>query len=294
MSFRWCFSGLIVVWVAIFSISRADIRIVGTDLMAEAISGPVRAFSDASGLTVKVSMEGTLPGQRAFSEGAAEIFIAASPEGDFPLQAGLVVKALAHQVAVVVVHESNPLDEITLQQLARLYGGQGGSQTLRWNELGVAGLMASSTIRTVIYDSRTNLLGELVRAKALDRAPFRETLERLRTLPRAYEVLSSDASAIGILPRYPSQRGMKVLRVGGNSRDDIGFDPNPDNVYYGSYQLRLPFFLVFRTEDWGLLQPLITLLYGSDFASVLEQSDLQPLSENLRQRIILELNALPK
>lgn len=273
------------------SLLSGDIVIAGSDLLDEVVRVPMEVFTENTGVRVRVAMQGSLPAERDFEAGKVDLMIVAEPSGEYNADSGVVAKRLAFLVAVVAGHSESPIDEISAEQLQRIYAEDISTLAERWSDLGVQGLNASGTIRPYLYAQQNSVLIELFRATALDRRKIRGTVERERSLPTLVEMISADPNALAILPRAPQASGTKVLRVAGGEDAEFAFDPDADNVYFGSYPLRLAFYVVYRQERGPVLEEIIGLLYGDDFTALLQENDFVALPPNLRQRTLLEVTS---
>jgi ABC-type phosphate transport system substrate-binding protein len=269
----------------------AQLKVAGSDLLESVVGVPLAVFAEDAGVEISVRMEGSLPGRERFREGEVDLLILAEPGGEFEAPPGVVARPLAFLVAVVATHRESPLDEISLRQLQRIFAAGRSDPANRWSDLDVPGLRTSGNLRPVIFDSPQSLLGELFRATALNRAEMRGEVQQQGSAPQIVELLTADPNTVGILPFAPESRDVKVLRVAGEGEGDFAFDPQAENVYYGSYPLRLPFYVVFREADAERLKEVLQLLYSEDFADVLRESGYLPLPQNLRQRLVMELTA---
>ncbi|MGF1453686.1 MAG: PstS family phosphate ABC transporter substrate-binding protein [Opitutales bacterium] len=266
----------------------ADIIIAGSDLLEDVVEAPLEAYNERTGTQIELVMGGSLPAEERFEKGAADLIIVAEPEGDFQAGPGVIAKPLAFLIAVIAVNAEHPLEELSLNQLRRIFAEAPGNRVERWSDLGVQGARSSGTLRPVVLFEQGRILNELFRSTALDRAQLHPSVQRMRSEAQVVEAIATDINTVAVLPKDPATSTTKVLRVAVDGDDEFAFDPDADNIYYASYPLRLPFFVVFREEDTEVLNGVLQMLYSADFAEVLEDNGFVALPENLRQRVIME------
>lgn len=272
----------------ILSALRADFVVVGSDLMEHVVSQPLDVYASARGLRIEVEMYGTQPGLKSFENGEADILIMASPENEPRLPSDVVVKPIGFLAAYVTVSSDNPLAEISLPQLRGVFAETPEQPYSRWGELGLSGIMANRAIQPIVLDQPSSVLLELFKHRALQGQSLRSEVSRVNTEMRISELIASDASAIAITHKPLRSEFTRILSVSSGRPGEFAFDPKPENVFYNDYPLRLAFYTVFRQSEQERLQDILNLLYGDDYADLLEQEGFVALPDSVRQRIQME------
>ncbi|MDP0495372.1 MAG: substrate-binding domain-containing protein [Verrucomicrobiota bacterium JB024] len=272
-------------------VAHADkIEVVGSDLLEGAVVKPLEAFAESKHLEVGIDLFGSIPAMSQLRNDEAQLgFVARPDDGKFELE-GYKIIPFAYQVAVIVVNDDNPLTELSLKQLGGVFGASSEQYYGRWGELGLAGNMATRSIQPVVVEIPDSVVRELFKSKALKRAPFKSNTLTVVDFSKTPEVILNDSGAIGIFPYMPTQSGLKALSVSTGEQGSFAYGPSRQNVYYESYPLRLPFYLVYKTENKAELRDILRFMLSDEMSKSLEDNGFMPLPENVRKRSILELD----
>src|SRR5690606_6058343 len=98
----------------------------------------------------------------------------------------------------------------------------------------------------------------------------------------------SDPAGIAILPRLPKDGRIKTLMLSG-SKGGPAFGPTEDNVHYGDYPVRLPFYIAFNSRDEAKMKPLLRVLFNDELAQSLRENDLFALPDTVRRKLTIDL-----
>ncbi|MEO0797072.1 MAG: substrate-binding domain-containing protein [Verrucomicrobiota bacterium] len=270
--------------------AQAEIVVVGSDLLAPAIDPVLEAYAEHNEVVVKTEFIGSIPGVGELKSGAADLAILAAPE-DTNLPVGdYKVIPIAYEVAYVVVDKLNPLTEISIDQLAAIFGTGSKSDYSRWGELGLQGPVATRSIQAMALDNEKTVVLELFKYRALDSGSLKPTVNRVNDNLQLTELVSSDSGSIGLTNKLILDDKLRALSVSGGKDHQYAFGPTPENVHYGDYPLRLGYYLVFPQSREQELLPLLRVLLGPDQAESLEKSGFVPVPENVRKRTLVELD----
>jgi phosphate transport system substrate-binding protein len=137
----------------------------------------------------------------------SEIAKATEAAGKAPVEFITGYDALA-----IYVHKDNPLDEITLPQLAELYGE--GGHVARWSDLGVTNALCKRD--RIIRISRQSSSGtyDFFREIALGKRDFKLGTLELNGSKEVVELVAHTPCAIGYSGMGYAVPGVKMLRVG--------------------------------------------------------------------------------
>lgn len=198
----------------------------------------------AGDIQVDIAAHGTSTGFAALKAGSADLAAASRPIKDSEqaeLQAlGNLTSAEAEQVigldgVAVLVHPDNPLPQLTIEQLAKIFSGQ----ITTWEALGVGG----GPIRLYARDDRSGTW-ETIKSLVLD--PHQQVLavntRRFESGEELSEAVRNDRHAIGF-SSLSTVHGARVLAVAdGASRAML---PSPEQIASEDYPLtrRLYFYL---------------------------------------------------
>jgi phosphate transport system substrate-binding protein len=237
--------------------SGAVIRITGSDTMVNLVQAWAESYKQMRpGVSVQVAGGGSGVGIAGLSEGIFDVAAAGremtddemnratAHNGTRPQEFTVALDALA-----VYVHKDNPVDSISIDELAGIYGEWG--QLQKWSQLGI--LNAACDSDDIIRVGRQNSSGTY--------AYFREVVLGAK---REYKLGSIDQSGskdvVALVSRTPcaigysgmafAMSGVKALKV---SQTKAGPDaaPTADSVIDGSYALARRLYLYTRGEPAG-------------------------------------------
>ena len=89
-------------------------------------------YPEIAGTTINYSPTGSSAGIQAVSEGRCDIGLASRDLSDEEVASGLVGTVVAHDGIAIVVNPENPVADLTLEQIAKLYTGE----ITNWSEVG--------------------------------------------------------------------------------------------------------------------------------------------------------------
>lgn len=273
---------------------EASLRVAGSDLLGTAWSEAFSAEAVTANLVLEFELKGSLPGREALFAGRADAaLLAHAPElegldnaaDEF---AGYRRITIAWVAAVVVVPVANPLNQLTYEQLAGVFGSSAAQAARRWGDLGLTGEWATRPVSPLAIAPAAGLTYDFfVHTVLLERAMLPELLT-LATVPEVLARVAQDPGAIALLPAVPatakSVRPLLVTAVAG----EIAFGPSTENIATGDYPLRLPIELVFRRGNETTVAPLLRFLASPAAVAALEQANLVPLPAVDRNRLAAE------
>ncbi|MEM9227419.1 MAG: substrate-binding domain-containing protein, partial [Verrucomicrobiota bacterium] len=277
---------LILVAFTLSSALRADaIKIVGSDLLIDALSKPLETYAEEHGVELTLDLYGSIPALRQIRNDEAQLAIIADPSSEKYIEPDMTVVPFAYQVAYVVVNQQNPLTEINMDQLSGIFGTASETYYTRWGELGLGGGMATRSIQPIVMSRPNSVVIELFKMKALDRSPLKPNITQIEDYESNTELIAGDSGAIAVFPYMPDDRSLRALNVAGaGDQSGIAYDPTRENVYYRDYPMTLPFYLVFRPADQPKLAGILRFLLSPDMSDKLEEAGFVPLPDNPRKR----------
>ena len=200
----------------------------GSTSMEKVIGALSEAFMEAnSKVTVTYNPTGSGTGIQAVQEGRCDIGLSSRGLKDEEKASGLKETILAYDGIAVIVNPANPVEDLTLAQIADIYTGK----ITNWSELGGS-------------DSEIVLIGR--EAGSGTRSGFEEIVE-VKDLCQYRQELSSTGDVIATVAQNPGAIGyaslasvkdtVKAVKVG-------SVTPSEETVKDGSYAIQRPFVLV--------------------------------------------------
>ena len=266
-----------------------EIRIAASDLLADYIKAPLKAYAAENDTSLVVDSIGSLPALDRLRSDEIDLAIIAVPDGDEVPLDEFSVYPFAYDVAVIVVNASNPISEISVAHLGGIFGSNQELNLNTWGELGLSG-MGSRNIKALAGTSDESIALELFKYSILKVGVMKPSVSMVKDT-EVEDLLRSDATSIAIISRMPENKNIKVLMVSsGSDTYAPAFGPTDDNVHYGDYPIRLAYYIVYNQGDDAKLRPTIRELLNDEVATSLRSKDLVPLPETVRRKFLIDLD----
>ena len=227
----------------------------GSTSMEKVIGALSESFMGANdGVTVNYNPTGSGSGITAVQEGTCDIGLSSRALKDEEKAGGLKETVLAYDGIAIIVHPDNPVSDLTLEQIAKLYTGK----ITNWKDVGgndaevvLIGREAASGTR----DGFESITG------TKDKCQYRQELTSTGDVITA---VSQNPDAIGYASLASIKDTVKALNVG-------GVTPSEATVKDGSYLVQRPFVLV--TVEGKALSPAAQAFFdyalSADAASII-------------------------
>ena len=204
----------------------------GSTSMEKVIGMLGEAFEASNGgVTFTYNPTGSGSGIQAVSEGRCDIGLSSRSLKDEEKDSGLTETVLAYDGIAVIVHPDNPVQDLTVEDIAGIYTGK----ITNWKDVGgenaeivVIGREAGSGTR----DGFESITG------TEDACSYRQELTSTGAVITA---VSQNPGAIGYASLASVKDSVRALSVGGVA-------PSEDTVKDGSYVIQRPFVLVTKTD----------------------------------------------
>lgn len=204
----------------------------GSTSMEKVIGALGEAFqNENSGVTFTYNPTGSGSGITAVQEGRCDIGLSSRSLKDEEKDSGLTETVLALDGIAVIVHPDNPVSDLDMETIARLYTGE----IANWKDVGgkdapvvLIGREAGSGTR----DGFESITG------TKDACQYRQELTSTGDVITA---VAQNPDAIGYASLASVAESVKTLTVGGVA-------PTEDTVKEGSYVIQRPFVLVTKTD----------------------------------------------
>jgi len=277
----------ILATAAVAPASARQVRIAASDLLADFIAEPLQAYGETHSIEFEIDSIGSLPGLERLRSDEIDLAIIAVPEDtDVPREEFLVFP-FAYDIAVVVVSQSNPINEISLPRLGGIFGANEEFNHTTWGDLGLSG-WGSRSIKAFAGQRDQSISLELFKFSVLRGEQMKTTVDLVKD-SEVEGLLFSDAASIAILPRLPKSKDIKVLMIS-DEVDGPAFSPTDDNVHYGDYPIRLAFYIVHKERDEAGVKEVLRLLLSDDLATSLRDNNLVALPDTLRRKLTIDLD----
>jgi phosphate transport system substrate-binding protein len=289
---RWNFSPILLVLIAFFLFQCAksgkpkqeSIQIKGSDTMVNVAQAWAEEYKKLFPLiNVEVSGGGSGVGLAALMRGtvdianasrnikAVEIEQAKKNTGKEPKEFTIGFDALA-----VYVHKDNPLDSISIADLAALYS-EGGTIT-KWSQLGIA--IPGTDNDEIVLVSRQSSSGtyEFFREHVLQKMDFKLGSRDMNGSKEVVELISTTKTAIGYSGMGYATEGVKMLRIS-PKKGVIAVAPTVANTLDKSYPLARSLHMYTLGEPVGVVKDYIDWTLSPVGQRIVEESGYVPVKK---------------
>ena len=184
-------------------------------------------MADNKDVTVNYNPTGSGSGITAVQEGTCDIGLSSRALKDEEKAAGLQETVLAYDGIAIIVHPDNPVTDLTLDQIAKLYTGE----ITNWKDVGgndAAVVLIGREAASGTRDGFESITG------TKDKCQYRQELTSTGDVITA---VSQNPDAIGYASLASVKDSVKALNVD-------GVTPSEATVKDGSYKVQRPFVLV--------------------------------------------------
>ncbi len=186
---------------------------------------------------------------------------------------------VGYDAVAIYVHKSNPLNEITLDEIAQIYA-EGGT-IARWSDLGVK--LPDTANDKIVRVNRQSNSGtyEFLREQVLNRKDFKLGSLDMDGSKEVVELVASTPTAIGYSGMGYATPAVKVLKVKKTAADPA-YEPTVANTLAKTYPLARSLQLYTLGEPQGAVKAYLDWILSDAGQRVVEASGYVPLPEAAR------------
>ncbi|HYG33196.1 MAG TPA: phosphate ABC transporter substrate-binding protein, partial [Clostridia bacterium] len=188
---------------------------------------------------------------------------------------------IGYDALAIYVHKDNPLNEITLDQIAQIYA-EGGRIT-KWSDLGVK--IPGSSSDEIVRISRQSSSGtyEFLREHVLNKHDFKLGSRDMNGSKEVVELVASTPTAIGYSGMGYTTPGVKMLKVKKNANDS-GCEPSVETTLSQSYPIARSLLVYTLGEPGGALKNYIDWMHSEAGQKVVEANGYVPIPASARTK----------
>ena len=209
----------------------------GSTSMEKVVGCLLEAYESVnSGVTVNYSGTGSGTGIQAVLNGTCDIGLSSRALKDEEAAAGAVAHVVALDGVAVVVNPANPVTDLTVEQIARLFTGE----IANWSELGGS----DSPVAVIGREAGSGTRGAFEEIVGVE-----EMCAYTNELTSTGDIVANVASnpnAIGYISLSAVNETVKAVKVNGVAASEA-------TVQDGTYQIQRPFLMV--TKEGAQLSP---------------------------------------
>jgi len=188
---------------------------------------------------------------------------------------------VGHDALAIYVSKQNPLEQVTLEQLAEIYAE--GGKLNRWSDLGVK--IPGVSDDTIVRVSRQSSSGtyEFIREHVLKNRDFKLGSRDLNGSKEVVELVSSTPTAIGYSGMGYATAAVKELKLAKDA-GSAAVAPSVANVTNRSYPLARSLYVYTLGEPQGAVKAYIDWILSDAGQKIVEDSGYVPLPADQRTR----------
>ncbi len=279
--------------LACFAVSAFAEKLVlgGSDVIKPYISETLKTLAAKNRFEVETRMNGSYSAFDEMKSGATDAAIIALPKGA-SIPDGYAAYPFAYQVAVVIVNSVNPIEDISTNQLYRIFSKQTQNRAETWEQVGVKS-SAVGSILAISTDFSDNVVVELFKYSAMKGTNLGPWVNIESNKQVIYNMVKANNSAIAIVGKLTDTNMLKVLAVSnsdGGKTGNYAFKPDANSIYNGDYPMVLPFYVVCPKDKLGKAKSLIKILLGDELAHKINATDFYSAPADSRKKSIFELD----
>jgi len=267
--------------------NRQTIQNKGSDTMVNLAQGWAEEYKKvASDAEVEVSGGGSGVGIAALAKGtidianssrnmkAEEIENARKNTGKEPKEFIVGYDALA-----IYVHKDNPLNEITLDQIAQIYMEGGG--ITKWSDLGVT--IPGAATDEIVRVSRQSSSGtyEFLREHVLNKKDFKLGSRDMNGSKEVVELVASTRTAIGYSGMGYATPAVKMLKVK-KAASDPAYEPTVATTLAKTYPIARSLLVYTLGDPQGAVKKYVDWMRSDAGQKVVEATGYVPLPPEAR------------
>jgi phosphate transport system substrate-binding protein len=267
--------------------SKAVIQNRGSDTMVVLAQAWAEAYKKAApDVSVEVSGGGSGIGIAALVKGTIDIANASrdmKPEeiGQAKTNTGKTPKeiVIGYDALAIYVPKANPLNEITLDQIAQIYM-EGGTVT-KWSDIGVK--IPGAADDTIVRVSRQSSSGtyEFLREHVLKNKDFKLGSRDMSGSKDVVELVAATPTAIGYSGMGFATPAVKMLKVKKTAADPA-IEPTAVNTLNNTYPIARTLQVYTLGEPQGAVKDYITWILSDAGQALVEANGYVPLPKDKR------------
>ena len=230
-------------------------------------------YKAKTGTEIKISGGGATKGIRASAAGTADIGgtcrrrLSDGKGGIHPQERGTNLVHVAWDALVAIVHPTNPVNNITLSNLKKIYQGE----VTNWNALGGP----DKRIILVTRDGKTSGVGHMFRMLVFNDAAykFKALSLKVKSTGPLEKMVEKKSSALGIDGiSSAKKRKVKFLSI-------EGVAPTKANISAGKYPLFRPLYLALSDKASPEAKSVVDFVLSAEGQAIISQEGTVNLAE---------------
>ncbi|MCM8819475.1 MAG: phosphate ABC transporter substrate-binding protein [Candidatus Omnitrophica bacterium] len=262
-----------------FSFAKNIIQIKGSDTMVNLVQALAEEYMKKSPEFISVTGGGSGTGIGSLISGSADIVMSSRKikEKEIELAKKRNIEPFEIPIALdglaVIVHPSNPVSKLTIDELALIFTGK----ITNWKELG--GEDKKIVILSREVNSGTHLYFKEHVLRKNDQNSKEEFSPTALLLPSSQAIADEVANnplAIGYYGMGYLSEKQKAILVAKDKNSEY-FAPTIENVKSGKYPISRPLFFYTRGEPKGAIKKFIDFVLSEEGQEIVSKTDFVPI-----------------
>lgn len=268
------------------------ISIQGSELLGEAVKRAWTAYAEDHDLNVEVVFRGSRPARDRLDAGVIDMAVLIRDPSENDLPADWLVMPLAYAAALVIAPKDLALEQLSYEDLHRIYAANSPVATTRWGDFGAQGKWEYTPISMHVQTAASGLAHELFLYEVLDGLAMKGSVRRHDEWAALEAAMGGDEGPLGVVSwlgrDHPKFKTLLVSPKG----DQVAFGPSAENMVAGDYPLAIPLRLAVARRNVNALLPVLQFWYREEMSEALEQDRLMPLPRVDRNQRIFDLEVV--
>ncbi|MGZ8899711.1 MAG: phosphate ABC transporter substrate-binding protein [Limisphaerales bacterium] len=270
--------------------SGAPVQIQGSDTMVNLAQAWAEAFAGVEkGANIEVGGGGSGVGIAALINGTIDIATASrdmkpDERNKAKSSSGKDAKefTVGFDCLAIYVHKDNPMNEISVEQLDKIFAEDG--TIAKWSDLGVT--VPGCDSAEIIRVSRQSSSGtyEFFREHVLSKKDFRLGSRDMNGSKEVVELVGSTPCAIGYSGMGYTTDSVKMLKVAQRGKTE-SFAPTVENAQNKSYPIARPLFLYTLGQPEGNAKKFLSWVLSEEGQKIVEETGYVPVPAAQRAKL---------
>jgi phosphate transport system substrate-binding protein len=181
---------------------------------------------------------------------------------------------VGYDALAVYVHKDNPMNEITIEQLAQIFAEDG--TTTKWSQLGIT--IPEASDEEIVRVSRQSSSGtyEFFREHVLNKKDFKLGSRDMNGSKEVVELIGSTKTAIGYSGMGYATPAVKMLKIAAKA-GDVFYAPTVENTLAKTYPVARSLHLYTLGEPQGAVKDYIDWILSDAGQRILQESGYVPV-----------------
>lgn len=278
-------------WLGAPDANARGIAVGGSDFFEPVLAAPAAEFNRDNPAPLALQLTGTMPALADLQADRIALAIVALKPGGAPVGPEFRQVPLAYATVYFAVPEGSAVNQLTLEQVAGIFGSGAGGDSRRWSDLGFTGQWSAKAVSTHAFIAPRSLALELFRHAVPRTAGLRSSLAMHAGWPQLAAQLSSDDGAIALVSAPPPAALKLKLVPLARAAQGSAAAPTPEQIHAGEYPIRLPFVLVFKPARRAEVFEAVRFLLSEEIAEAAARQDLVAVPREARNAALFELES---